>query len=131
MLAVLLDGGVPEVQAVRLAGDCTANEVCRRRAQAVATALQQGAKLDNAVRAFDDQGEFYWRLTNATHARGGFLEALRGWHEALDAKAFQQEEATAHTITSGLVILNGLVVGLVAITVFGTLIAMLKAAMAL
>lgn len=131
MLAVLLDGGVPEVEAVRLAGDCTANEICRRRAQAVATALQQGANLDNAVRAFDDGGEFHWRLTNATHARGGFLEALRGWHEALDAKAFQQEEATAHAITSGLVILNGLVVGLVAITVFGTLIAMLKAAMAL
>ena len=35
MLAVLLDGGVPEAEAVRLAGDCTANEICRRRAQRV------------------------------------------------------------------------------------------------
>jgi type II secretory pathway component PulF len=34
MLAVLLDGGVPEAEAVRLAGDCTANEICRRRAAA-------------------------------------------------------------------------------------------------
>ena len=131
MLAVLLDGGVPEVEAVRLAGDCTANEVCRHRAEVVVAALQQGAKLNGAIRAFDDGGEFHWRLTNATHSRGGFLEALRGWHEALDAKAFQQEEATAHAITSGLVILNGLVVGLVAVTVFGSLIAMLRAAMAL
>ena len=96
MLAVLLDGGVPEAEAVRLAGDCTANEICRRRAQRVIAALEKGVKLDEAVRAFDDTGEFHWRLTNATHAHGGFLAALRGWHEALDAKAFQQEETATH-----------------------------------
>ena len=89
-------------------------------------ALERGTKLDEAVRAFDDHGEFHWRLTNAIHARGGFLNALRGWHEALDAKAFQQEEATAHVVTSGLVILNGVLVALVAMTVFGTLISMVE-----
>ncbi len=102
MLAVLLDGGVPEAVAVLLAGDCTANEFCRRRAQRVIAALEKGVKLDEAVGAFDDTGEFHWRLTNATHARGGFLAALRGWHEALDAKAFQQEETATHAVTSGL-----------------------------
>ena len=91
--------------------------------QRVIAALEQGTKLDDAVRAFDDTGEFHWRLTNATHARGGFLNALRGWHEALDAKAFQQEEATAHAVTSGLVILNGLVVALIATAMFGMLVA--------
>jgi type IV pilus assembly protein PilC len=126
MLAVLLDGGVPEAEAVRLAGDATANEICRGRARRVIAELQSGAKLDDAVRAFDDSGEFHWRLTNATHARGGFLPALRGWHEALDAKAFQQEETAAHTITSGLVILNGLMVALIAIGLFGFLVAILK-----
>ena len=126
MLAVLLDGGVPEAEAVRLAGDCTANEICRQRARRVMAALQQGEKLDEAVRAFDDNGEFHWRLTNATHGRGGFLRALRGWHEALDAKAFQQEETATHALTSGLVILNGLVVGLMATAMFGLLIAILK-----
>jgi len=126
MLAVLLDGGVPEANAVRLAGDCTANEICRQRAGLVMAALQQGEKLDEAVRAFDDNGEFHWRLTNATHGRGGFLRALRGWHEALDAKAFQQEETATHALTSGLVILNGLVVGLMATAMFGLLIAILK-----
>ena len=74
-----------------------------------------------AVRAFDDSGEFQWRLTNATHAHGGFLDALRGWHEALDAKAFQQEEAAAHLITTGVVILNGAFVALIAIAMFGIL----------
>ena len=126
MLAVLLDGGVPEAEAVRLAGDCTANELCRQRARRVTAALQQGAKLTEAVRAFDDTGEFHWRLTNATHGQGGFLKALLGWHEALDAKAFQQEETATHALTSGLVVLNGVVVGLMATATFGLLIAILR-----
>jgi type IV pilus assembly protein PilC len=126
MLAVLLDGGVPEAEAVRLAGEATANEICRRRARRVIAALAKGVKLDDAVRAFDDTGEFHWRLTNATHAHGGFLQALRGWHEALDAKAFQQEETATHIATSGLVILNGLVVALIAISMFGMLVMLLR-----
>jgi type II secretory pathway component PulF len=129
MLAVLLDGGVPEAEAVRLAGDSTANEICRRRARRVIAALEKGVKLDDAIRAFDDSGEFHWRLTNATHAHGGFLNALRGWHEALDAKAFQQEEAATHILTSGLVILNGLVVALIATAMFGILVAILNHAL--
>jgi len=126
MLAAQLDGGVPETEAVRLAGDSTANEICRRRSQRIIAAIEQGTKLDDAVRAFDDSGEFHWRLTNATHAHGGFLNALRGWHEALDAKAFQQEEATAHFVTSGLVILNGVLVALIATAMFGILMAVLN-----
>jgi type II secretory pathway component PulF len=126
MLAVLLDGGVPEAEAVRLAGESTANEICRRRARRVIAALEKGVKLDDAVRTFDDTGEFHWRLTNAVHANGGFLNALRGWHEALDAKAFQQEETATHTLTSGLVVLNGLVVGLIATAMFGILLAVLN-----
>ena len=129
MLAVLLDGGVPEAEAVRLAGESTANEICRRRAQRVIAALEQGVKLDDAIRTFDDSGEFHWRLANAVHARGGFLGALRGWHEALDAKAFQQEETATHAMTSGLVILNGLVVALIATAMFGVLVAILKGAL--
>ena len=128
MLAVLLDGGVPEAEAVRLAGDSTANEICRRRARRVMAALEKGIKLDDAVRGFDDSGEFHWRLTNATHAHGGFLSALRGWHESLDARAFQQEEAATHAVASGLVIMNGVVVGLIATGMFGVLIAILRAA---
>ena len=131
MLAVLLDGGVPEAMAVRLAGDSTANEICRRRARRVIAALEKGVKLDEAVRAFDDSGEFHWRLTNATHAHGGFLNALRGWHEALDAKAFQQEEVATHALTSGLVLLNGLVVALIAIGMFGMLIMLLRGMLAM
>ena len=126
MLAVLLDHGVPEAEAVRLAGDCTANEIGRQRAGDVIAALQSGMKLEDGLYRFDGSGEFHWRLANAAHARGGFLTALRGWHEALDAKAFQQEETAAHFITTGLVILNGVIVGLIVIGMFGLLIAILK-----
>jgi len=130
MLAALLDGDVPEAEAVRLAGDCTANEIARRRAHRVIAALESGAKLDDAIRAFDDAGEFHWRLTNATQTRGGFMNALRGWHEALDAKAFQQEETTAHVVTTGVVILNGVLVALIATGMFGILVAVLKGMLA-
>lgn len=129
MLAVLLDSGVPEPEAVRMAGEATANEICRRRAERVVHELQGGVKLEEAVRSFDETGEFHWRLTNAAQARGGFLPALRGWHAALDAKAFQQEETATHALTSGLVILNGVIVGLIATGMFAVLIAALHHAL--
>jgi len=129
MLSVLLDGGVPEAEAVRIAGDCTVNGICRQRAQKIIELLKQGIKLDEAVAAFDDSGEFRWRLKNAIHAHGGFLKALRGWHESLDAKAFQEQEATAHVVTSGLVIFNGVLVALIATSMFGMLISVLEGVM--
>ena len=126
MLSVLLDGGVPETEAVSLAGACTANEICRLRSQRILEELAKGVKLDDALRHFDDSGDFHWRMTNAARARGGFLDALRGWHQALDAKAFQQEEATAHLVTSGVVVFNGALVALIATAMFGVLIAILN-----
>jgi type II secretory pathway component PulF len=129
MLAVLLDGGVPEAEAVRLAGESTANEICRRRGCRIVAELEQGATLNEAVRIFDRTGEFHWRLTNATHAKNGFLAALHGWHEALDTKAFQEEETAAHSALCGLVVINGVVVALVAIAIFGFLVAILKGAL--
>jgi len=126
MLSVLLDGGVPEAEAVRIAGDCTVNEICRQRVQKIIERLKQGVKLDEAVAVFDDSGEFRWRLKNASHAHGGFLKALRGWHESLDAKAFQEQEATAHVVTSGLVIFNGVLVALIATSMFGMLVSVLE-----
>jgi type II secretory pathway component PulF len=129
MLAVLLDGGVPGAEAVWLAGESTANQICQNRARRVIAALADGVKLEDAIRTFDGTGEFHWRLTNAIHSRGGFLDALHGWHGALDAKAFQQEEVATHAITSGLVVLNGVVVGLIATAMFGMLVMLLKGAL--
>ena len=127
MLAILLDAELPEAQAVRLAADCTTNEIFKRRAEHVAANLSQGVGLTEAVQALDDSGEFRWRLTNASHARTGFLRALDGWCESLDAKAFQQEQAAAQIVTSALVVINGVFVGLIAVGVFGSLISVIEA----
>jgi type II secretory pathway component PulF len=127
MLAILLDSGVPESDAVILAADCTTNQVFRIRANRVAEALRSGVALPEAIHAMDDSGEFAWRLKNAIHRHGGFSEALSGWNAWLDAKAFQQEQAAAHTITSGLVIWNGVIVGAIALSVFGVLVSIVNA----
>jgi type II secretory pathway component PulF len=125
MLAILLDSGVPEPEALTLAADCTANKIFKRRAARAMEGLKQGMKLTEAVKAMDDAGEFGWRLTNAFHAHTGFLRALAGWHESLDAKAFQQEQAAAHSITTALVLWSGLFVGAIAISVFMFLVSII------
>jgi len=127
MLAVLLDAGLPEAKAVGMAAQSAANRTFQRRADGVAADLQRGVKLTEAVRRLDDSGEFHWRLTNAAHGNGGFLSALSGWHDALEAKAFQEEQAVAQLITTALVLLNGLLVGILAVAVFQILIAIIDA----
>jgi len=118
LLAILLDSGVPEPEAVTLAADGTANAFFRRRAARAVESMRRGVKLTDAVQSLDDSGEFAWRLANAVHGQTGFLQALTGWHESLDAKAFQQEQAAAHGVTSALVFWSGLFVAAVAISVF-------------
>ncbi len=118
LLALLLDAGVPEPEAVALAADGTANTVFRGRADRAVESLRQGVKLTQAVQSMDDSGEFAWRLANAVHGHTGFLQALAGWHESLDAKAFQQEQAAAHGLTSALVLWSGLYVAAIAISAF-------------
>ena len=126
LLAVLLDAGLPEEKAVTLAAECAPNSIFQRRAARVVEALHQGEKLTDAVRHLDDAGEFRWRLANAAHG-GGFLAALRGWHEALDAQAFQLEQTAAQALTTGLVLFNGLIVGVTAVATFDLLITILLA----
>lgn len=128
MLAVLLDAGVPETEAVKIAADTTTNRVIQRRAIVVCARLNSGVKLPVAIHAVDDDAELGWRISNALQRDGNFMQALTGWHEALDAKAFQLEQAAAQITTSALVIFNGLIVGGVVIGIFLALIALLNEA---
>lgn len=128
MLAILLDAQVPESEAVALAADSTANSIIGRRAQTIRAALARGVKLPDAIRAMDDTGEFQWRLANALRRGRGFLSTLTGWHEALDSKAFQQEQAAAQITTTALVLFNGLIVASIAIGLFIPLIALINSA---
>ncbi len=128
MFALLLDAGVTESKAVRLAATCTANARFRAQAERAVTELEQGAKLTEAVRQFGDADEFGWRLRNAAAPGRGFAAALAGWHEALAAKAFQQQQAASQLITTGFVLLNGVMVGLVALGLFELLLAVFEEA---
>jgi len=122
-----LDSGVSEPEAVTLAAGCASNGVFRRRAVRVVEALKQGEKLTKAVQMMDDSGEFGWRLANAFHGNAGFLPALAGWHDSLDARAFQQEQAASHGITTALVLWSGVFVGAVVISVFTFLVSIIDA----
>ena len=126
LLAVLLDAGVPEEKALLLAAQGTGNAIFNRRAQNAVRELQRGLKLTEAVQQLDDSGEFRWRLTNAAHGGGGFKLALNGWLEALDAKAFQQEQAASQLITTGLVVMNGVSVGALGVAMLSPLYEMIS-----
>lgn len=127
LLATLLDSRMPEPEAVALAASCTANRIFEERAATAVAALRQGQPLTQAVQSMDDSGEFRWRLTNAAHSRSGFLTALVGWHDALNAKAFQQQQAAAQGISTALVLLNGAFVATIVIAVFAFLISIINA----
>lgn len=122
MLAILLEARVPEERAVELAAESAGNDEVTRRSVRVRVLLAEGVPLTEAVRAFDATGEFKWRLQNALHAGEGFTAALAGWHEALEAKAFRQEQTFAHLATSALVVLNGIFVGVLAAALFQVII---------
>ncbi len=128
MLAVLVEAGVPEPEALKLAGEATANGCMRRRAEKAVSLLRQGVKLPDAVRVLDDSGEWRWRLANGLGRAGGFVRALAGWHDALDAKAFQLEQTAAQVTTTLLVLFNGLIVAGIVIGMFLALISLLNRA---
>jgi type II secretory pathway component PulF len=128
MLSTLLDAGVPEARALQLAAEATANNYFLARAGGAMRDLEAGRPLAEAMRRLDDAGEFHWRLRNAAQAGGSFVAALRGWHDALEARAFQQEQAASNCLTVGFVLLNGVMVSLMAAGVFLVLIAIMAEA---
>jgi type II secretory pathway component PulF len=126
LLCALLDSSVPEERAVTLAAAGTANALIERRAGNAVSDLRVGVKLPQAIHRLDDSGEFRWRLANASQSIAGFRMALSGWLEALDAKAFQQQQAAAHVITTAFVLVNGAVIGAFVIGTFDVIIAVIN-----
>jgi len=124
--ASLLDAGLPEEKALIFAAEATDNQIFIRYVDKVITELRRGLKLTEAIARIDSTGEFQWRLKNAARGQSGFALALSGWVETLDAKAFQQEQTASHLFTSGIVILNAIIVGLVTIGIFEVLIAIIS-----
>ena len=117
-LGLLLDAGVPEKNALPLAGDCSANLKFIRIVRQCAERLTRGATLGDAIKPLDPSGQFQWRLETADAGGVDFQRALESWREELDTKAFQQEQAFTQAFSSGLVLWNGLIVGSLAFAVF-------------
>lgn len=128
VLGILLDAGLAEERAVELAARASANRLFQCRAEAVIARLREGVALPEALRKLERDREFQWRWRNALRSGKGFFDALRGWHETLEARAFQQEQAAAHVITTGIVVLNGALVGVIAVAVFMVLLSILEGA---
>ncbi|MCP5518551.1 MAG: type II secretion system F family protein [Verrucomicrobiales bacterium] len=118
ILGTLLDAGMPEDRSVRMAAACTANTAFERAAHRVVSDLGSGVPLVKALVRLDGFGGLRWRFENAMHGRTSLVAALAGWQEALEAEAFQGEQATAQIVTSALVIAYGAMVAVVAISVF-------------
>lgn len=129
VLAILLDTGMREQEAIALASRCTGNLIFEQRAAGSARRLERGEPLAEALGSLDASGELEWRLTNAARSKAGFGAALAGWHDALEAKAFQQEQAASHLLTTGFVLLNGALICSIAFGVFGIMIRILEEAL--
>jgi len=78
------------------------------------------------LEAMDVGSELRWRLTNALRRGAGFNEALAGWHEALDAKAFQLEQSAAQITTTVVVLVNGALIASFVIAMFLPLIQLMN-----
>jgi type II secretory pathway component PulF len=118
VLAILLDAGLKEADAALFAAEATGNDIFRIRSRRVIDHLRAGAGLPDALKQIEKSEEFQWRWANALRAGKDFFSALRGWHESLETRAFQQEQAAAHAITSAIVLINGALVAIIASAVF-------------
>jgi type II secretory pathway component PulF len=117
-LSLLLDGGVPEEAAVLHAGAATGSHRFRQLAELAAADLRAGAKLPDALSRVDDARELRWRWRVAAETQLPFEHALEGWHESLNAQAVKAEMSSSNLLTSSLILLNGVIVGLIVIGIF-------------
>lgn len=118
VLASLLDHGVDEGRAVRLAAESTANLEVIRRMETVVRSLESGRPLPEALHEMDGKDELQWRFRNAARSNLSFYDTLRGWMDSLEGRAQRQEQIVSQGVTALVVLINGLLVGLLVFTVF-------------
>lgn len=126
-LAVLLDAGLPEEQALQEAGFATGNRVLRARAGRAAARLQSGVGLTEAVEAVFPAGELRWRLDAGRHNNAGFQAAFAGWLRALEESASRREAIAAQGFATAITLMNGLLVATIALGVFRLFVLLLEA----
>lgn len=121
MLGELLDAGIPEETALKLAASVAGNQVVAESTGQAVAALREGRPLADAVSRIDPSGQCAWHVRAGAVADAGFSAAFSGWLAALDARAFRQEQVVVQALLTSLVAVNGLLVGLTGASVFVTL----------
>lgn len=129
-LATLLDSGVPEQEALKLAAESTANYVMIKLAEEGLAMMQKGASLTEVLSSkFDKTGELAWRFKNSYTAeknKPNFVKAVTGWGSWLNARAFRQEQLVAHLLSTILIIFSAAFVGMIAFGMFLPLIEIVR-----
>ena len=126
-LAVMLDADVPEARSLEAAGIASGSRRMRHRAARACADLEQGRGLVDSVRHVDPSGQLKWRLENAAAGPNRqFVEALTGWVQTLDARAFRSEQIFSQTLSTLMILLTGAVVGVVCIGTFQGLIGIIE-----
>jgi type II secretory pathway component PulF len=74
----------------------------------------------------DDSKEFQWRLTNALQTEFNFVDALKGWHESLSARADRQQQTYVSLMETSMLFAFGLIVGSIMIGMFLPLIQLIE-----
>ncbi len=120
-LALLLDAGTTEQEAILLAAKSSDNYVLMQKAQKAVQQLSEGRKLCEVLQGMLAEPEYQWRMANAFASVRGFGQALHGFEESLDARAFQLEQTFVQVVTTGLVLTNGVIVACVCIGFFQVL----------
>ena len=126
VLALLLDSGITEDRAIELAARGTSNFTVKRWATKAIAGLESGVGLKEAIKRMDNSKEFQWRLTNALQTDAKFVDALRGWHESLTARADRQYQTYITLMETSLLFILGLIVGSIVIGMFLPLIQMIE-----
>tara|TARA_Y100001934_G_scaffold249031_1_gene310144 strand:- start:6802 stop:8085 length:1284 start_codon:yes stop_codon:yes gene_type:complete len=118
LLSSYLDSGMPEAEAVQTAGEATGDSYVIARSKRMLKRMENGETLLDAFNVFEKSTEFQWRYKNAARAGGSYVEALSGWHNSLDSRAYFKEQRMAQILTAIVILMNGVLVVLFTAGIF-------------
>lgn len=119
-LALYLDAGFSEEDALLSAAGSTGNKRWESRSLQAVARLQQGEPFQRVLTSLDEAGEFQWRLRHAFHGIAGtgggparFHAVLQGWTDFLRLRADQLEIKATQLLLVFFTLTLGLLVGLI------------------
>ena len=117
ILCELLDSGISEVNAIKVAASATKSSVVSNRCNKAVKDLEKGQSLAQALRQLDRRADLSWRVENAAHGGSSFRETLEGWTGHLSALAYKQQQSAFYYFFTAMMLFNGLFVLSVGMTI--------------